>query len=40
LNQSFRTADIMQQDCTQVGTTQMGDLICATLRETTSRHQG
>jgi 3-isopropylmalate dehydrogenase len=40
LNQGFRTADIMQPDCSRVGTTQMGDLICAALRETASKHQG
>jgi 3-isopropylmalate dehydrogenase len=40
LNQGFRTADIMQPDCTQVGTAQMGNLICAALRETALRHQG
>jgi 3-isopropylmalate dehydrogenase len=40
LNQGFRTADIMQPDCTRVGTTQMGDLICAALRETALRQQG
>ena len=36
LDQGYRTADIMRQGCTQVGTTQMGDLICAALRETTA----
>jgi 3-isopropylmalate dehydrogenase len=36
LNQGYRTADIMRQGGTRVGTTQMGDLICATLRDAAS----
>ncbi len=32
LNQGYRTADIMQEGCTQVGTVEMGDRICAALR--------
>jgi 3-isopropylmalate dehydrogenase len=36
LNQGYRTADIMREGCTRVGTTQMGDLICAALRHTAS----
>ena len=36
LNQGYRTADIMQDGCTQVGTVQMGDLICAALPSVTS----
>ena len=31
LNQGYRTADIMRQGCTQVGTSEMGDRICAAL---------
>ena len=34
LHQGYRTADIMDPDGTRVGTTQMGDLICAALRQT------
>jgi 3-isopropylmalate dehydrogenase len=34
LNEGYRTADIMREGCTRVGTTQMGDLICAALRTT------
>lgn len=33
LNQGYRTGDIMSPGCTQVGTTQMGDLICTALRQ-------
>jgi 3-isopropylmalate dehydrogenase len=33
LDQGYRTADIMSPGCTQVGTAQMGDLICTALRE-------
>lgn len=36
LNQGYRTADIMREGCTRVGTIQMGDLICAALRPTAS----
>lgn len=32
LNQGYRTGDIMSPGCTQVGTTQMGELICTALR--------
>ena len=32
LDQGYRTADIMREGCTQVGTARMGDLICAALR--------
>lgn len=32
LNQGYRTADIMQEGRTRVGTTQMGALICAAIR--------
>ena len=32
LNQGYRTADIMREGCTRVGTGQMGDLICGALR--------
>lgn len=31
LNQGYRTADIMRQGCTHVGTSEMGDRICAAL---------
>jgi len=33
LNQGYRTADIMGPGGTRVGTTEMGDLICAALRQ-------
>jgi 3-isopropylmalate dehydrogenase len=33
LQQGYRTADIMSAGSTKVGTTQMGDLICAALRD-------
>ena len=33
LNQGYRTADIMAPGGTRVGTTEMGDLICAALRQ-------
>jgi 3-isopropylmalate dehydrogenase len=33
LNQGYRTADVMRPGAAQVGTAQMGDLICAALRE-------
>ncbi|MGQ4810274.1 3-isopropylmalate dehydrogenase [Candidatus Entotheonellaceae bacterium PAL068K] len=36
LEQGYRTADIMGEGCTQVGTVQMGDLICAALPEAAS----
>jgi 3-isopropylmalate dehydrogenase len=39
LHQGYRTADIMRPGCTQVGTTQMGDRICAALREAAVGHQ-
>jgi 3-isopropylmalate dehydrogenase len=32
LNQGYRTGDIMREGCTQVGTVEMGDHICAALR--------
>ena len=32
LNQGYRTGDIMRDGCTQVGTVEMGDRICAALR--------
>jgi 3-isopropylmalate dehydrogenase len=32
LEQGYRTADIMREGCTRVGTTRMGDLICTALR--------
>ncbi len=32
LNQGYRTGDIMHDGCTQVGTVEMGDRICAALR--------
>lgn len=32
LNQGYRTGDIMREGCTQVGTVEMGDCICAALR--------
>jgi 3-isopropylmalate dehydrogenase len=34
LNRGYRTADIMREGCIQVGTAQMGDLVCAALQET------
>jgi 3-isopropylmalate dehydrogenase len=36
LAQHYRTADIVQEGCTRVGTSQMGDLICDALRKTMS----
>ncbi|ETW99834.1 MAG: 3-isopropylmalate dehydrogenase [Candidatus Entotheonella factor] len=32
LNQGYRTGDIMREGCTQVGTVEMGDRICAALQ--------
>jgi 3-isopropylmalate dehydrogenase len=32
LNQGYRTGEIMREGCTQVGTVEMGDYICAALR--------
>jgi 3-isopropylmalate dehydrogenase len=40
LNQGYRTADIRQEGCTQVSTTQMGDRICMALQETAAEGQG
>jgi 3-isopropylmalate dehydrogenase len=40
LQQGYRTADIMSPGCTRVGTTQMGDLICAALRKAAAAPQG
>jgi 3-isopropylmalate dehydrogenase len=31
LNQGYRTADIMREGCTRIGTSEMGDRICAAL---------
>ena len=39
LNQGYRTADIMSPGCTQVGTTRMGELICAALRQAKAAKQ-
>ncbi len=32
LNQGYRTGDIMREGCTQIGTVEMGDRICAALQ--------
>lgn len=37
LERGYRTADIMQADCTRVDTAQMGDLICAAIRDAVTR---
>jgi 3-isopropylmalate dehydrogenase len=39
LNQGYRTGDIMAPGCTQVGTTQMGELICTALRQAAATPQ-
>ena len=39
LQQGYRTADIMRDGCTRVGTVQMGDLICAALQRGASATQ-
>jgi 3-isopropylmalate dehydrogenase len=39
LQQGYRTADIMSPGCTRVGTTQMGDLICAALDQAAAAPQ-
>jgi 3-isopropylmalate dehydrogenase len=40
LQQGYRTADIMREGCTQVGTVEMGDRICAALRGTATESKG
>jgi 3-isopropylmalate dehydrogenase len=40
LQQGYRTADIMRQGCTRVGTAQMGDLICTALQRRALTTQG
>jgi 3-isopropylmalate dehydrogenase len=36
LGQGYRTADILREGCTRVGTAQMGDAICAALQNAAS----
>jgi 3-isopropylmalate dehydrogenase len=40
LQQGYRTADIMRAGCTQVGTAEMGDRICAALRAAATGGKG
>lgn len=40
LDQGYRTGDIMSAGCTHIGTVQMGDLICAALRDIAAQRQG